>query len=332
MAWMATVPVHERVALAAPTAAERETARGLMTDGDARYIARDYGSALKAYQGAHAIMSVPTTGMAVARSLAALGRLVEARDTAIQVTRMPVQPREPAAFARARVAAEKLASDLGARLASLQIGVSGPAPGAEVHVTLDGEPIPAEQLQLARKTDPGQHVVHASAQGFEDGSRAVTLAEGESASVVVPMVALATAPVETATQPPVPAGAPVPATAATAGPPWPLVYAGFGVGAAGLITGTIAGIVHLNQIGTIKSQDCGGTSSCQPAYQGALDGTHTTATVSDVAFGVGLAGVGVGVVALLLPRPKSEAATSAAIVSDFTPTFDGRSVGVRGRF
>ena len=65
--------------LAAPSPAERETARSLMVDGDRLRSAGDLQSALARYQAAHAIMNVPTTGLALAETQAALGLLVEAR-------------------------------------------------------------------------------------------------------------------------------------------------------------------------------------------------------------------------------------------------------------
>src|SRR5262249_1001249 len=69
---------HVSPAYAEPSAADRETARSLMNEGDAKFDAKNYAQALKAYQGAHAIMGLPSTGYAVARTQAALGQLVEA--------------------------------------------------------------------------------------------------------------------------------------------------------------------------------------------------------------------------------------------------------------
>ena len=54
------------VAEAAPTAAERETARRLMDEGKARLKANEVARAIEAFQKAHDIMHVPTTGMALA--------------------------------------------------------------------------------------------------------------------------------------------------------------------------------------------------------------------------------------------------------------------------
>src|SRR5262249_21604289 len=77
------------VALADPTLEEKDRARALMDDGDRAFDAGDYPTALRDYEAAHAIMAVPTTGLWLAKTQAALGKLVEARDTAVAVTRMP---------------------------------------------------------------------------------------------------------------------------------------------------------------------------------------------------------------------------------------------------
>ena len=51
-------------AMAAPNAAERETARRLMDEGRERSRVGDKERAVEAFQKAHNIMKVPTTGIA----------------------------------------------------------------------------------------------------------------------------------------------------------------------------------------------------------------------------------------------------------------------------
>ena len=63
----------------APSSPERERARALMDQGDARFEAGAYDAALEAYRAADAIMGVPTTAIEVARVLEKLGRLLQAR-------------------------------------------------------------------------------------------------------------------------------------------------------------------------------------------------------------------------------------------------------------
>src|SRR5262245_601390 len=67
---------------------EREKARKLFEDGKSRRDRGDKGGALQSFQAADKIMAVPTTRLAVARALATLGRLVEAREAALSVAQM----------------------------------------------------------------------------------------------------------------------------------------------------------------------------------------------------------------------------------------------------
>src|SRR5262245_36031971 len=90
-------------ALAAdPTAEEKETARALMEKGHAAYDAGKYQDALKPFADAHALMGVPTTGLWLANTKAKLGMLVDARELALEVSRMAAKQGDPPAFAAAR--------------------------------------------------------------------------------------------------------------------------------------------------------------------------------------------------------------------------------------
>jgi len=102
-------------ASADPSLSDRETARSLMDDGDAKRDKADFKAALKSYEAADAIMHVPTTGLEVARAQAQLGMLLEARETLGRVNRLPPKPGEPAPFTAARKTAEALTAELGAR-------------------------------------------------------------------------------------------------------------------------------------------------------------------------------------------------------------------------
>ena len=80
---------------AEPSASDRDTARALVIDGRAKLAAKDHEGAYKAFKAAHAIMGVPTTGLDLAKAEEALGLLVEARTTALDVTRMAPSRRSP---------------------------------------------------------------------------------------------------------------------------------------------------------------------------------------------------------------------------------------------
>src|SRR5947199_818929 len=79
------------VAAASPARAQspqdRASARHLMDEGDSWVEKKRLDRALEAYEGADALMHVPTTGIEVAKTLAALGRLVEAREKALELAK-----------------------------------------------------------------------------------------------------------------------------------------------------------------------------------------------------------------------------------------------------
>lgn len=175
------------LAFAEPSAADKETARNLMKEGDTRFVAKDYAGALKAYQGAHAIMQVPSTGLPLAKAQIERGLLVEARDTLLQVTRHPKDAKEPGAFAKAREEAADLAQKLTLRIPSLNIVVEG-APSDLAAVAVDGASVPTAALSSPRKVNPGSHTITASANGFRNASATVQVKEGETEKITLKLV------------------------------------------------------------------------------------------------------------------------------------------------
>jgi hypothetical protein len=307
----AVLPRPAFAAPAKPTAAQRETARRLMDEGKAHTHEGDLPGALDAYKKAHAIMHVPTTGYAVARTQLALGHLVEARDVALEVVRMPHETaREPAAFEEARKRSHELEVSLKARIPSLEIVVKG---GRAAKVTIDDVDVAQLLLGEPIAVNPGKHVVVAkNADGVEDRGEA-TLAERESKQVVLtlpepkPVAAVAPAPEVKAPEPAGGAGAETPraprTTAANV-----LVFGGFGLAAAGAIAGSVAGVLALSKAGDVKPQ-CE-SDVCDPAAKTDLDGARTMATISTIGYAVAGAGAIAGVVGLVLPRRREERAAS----------------------
>ena len=78
------------------------------------------------FEAADKIMGVPTTGLELGRARMMVGLLVQARNRLLDVTRYPVEPGEPAPFAKARAEAAKLADDLAKRIPSITVQVLGP--------------------------------------------------------------------------------------------------------------------------------------------------------------------------------------------------------------
>lgn len=170
------------VRAAEPSAEDRERARALLFNGREKLKAGYPAAAVRSFQAAHGIMGVPTTGLDLAKGLVALGLLMEARTTALDVAQFPVEPREPRAFSNARAAATALVEELAARIPSLVIQVRDP-PGIAAQVFIDGVSMPIEALGLPWKVNPGEHVVAVTAAGFQAQRRTLVVNEGDSLTV-----------------------------------------------------------------------------------------------------------------------------------------------------
>jgi hypothetical protein len=297
-------------ALAAPDPADRAVARRLMDDGDRKAEIKDFRGALDAYQKADAIMGVPTTGIDVARTHLVLGQLIEAWRVAGNVTRFPRKATEPEAFTRARRDAEALIEAVLPRIPTLRIVVDGAPPGASIDVTIDGVKVPAEQLQAAKKVNPGEHVIRASSNGFAPAAGTTTLTEGQTSTLTLTLAPR--------TDPPGSSGRSA------------LVYASFGLGGAGLVLGTITGILSLGAVSAAK-KTCAANGACPPSAQPDLDRSLTLANISNVGFGAGIAFVGLGVVGLVLtPRSSANAVSAPTAGVALVPLSSGAAI--RGWF
>jgi hypothetical protein len=289
---------------AQPSAADKETARNLMIQGNERYEAKDFAAALKAYSAANDIMHVPSTSVAVALAHAELGQLVEARDQALEAARYPKRDSEPEAFQNAREEAAALADKLALRIPSLQVTVQGVRPGVAPDVRIDDVSVPYTAVGLSRRVNPGVHRLVVSAPGYEDASAPIQLQETEKRTITIALKPMsppvASAPVPAASQRP----APSPGTS-------PIVYVGLAVGAAGIITGSVTGLVAFSKATDIK-QDCDG-NACPQSREADANSAKSIAATSTVAFGVGAAGLGVALVGWLASRGTSGAQSTASI-------------------
>jgi len=317
-----------RVASAEPSAADKETARGLMITGRQDRTQGDLKGALKAFAAADAIMRVPTTGLEVARSQVALGLLVEARDTALQVARSVAAAREPAPFKAARDAAAALSEELVARIPSLTVTVKNVPDGVTPTVTIDGAALPAETMGEPRKLDPGHHVVEAKA-GAASSRKEIDLAEQESKTVALELSASEPQATNESTTGGAAAEEPHAgrSTASTA-----LLIGGFGLAGVGVIVGSITGALSISKTGSIKSSSACEGNVCNPSEDGDLSSARTMATVSTVSFVVAGVGAVAGVVGLLTGGSAAPATTEHAAGLRIEPTFGLGAVGLRGRF
>lgn len=268
--------------------ADKETARALMREGRARRAAGDHRGALESFAGADAIMHLPTTRFEVGRAQAQLGLLLEARDTLLAVARDPEEPGEPPQFKAARTEASTLAREIAPRIPSLRIRFAGAPAGATVELSIDDVPVAATALEVPRKVNPGKHRIVAKV-GAVTRSMDVELAEREERAVVFD---LGGAP-------------PVVATGGSKGgrafnaPLW----IGLGVTSLGVVTGGVAGIVHLSKVADLRDQCPGG--HCSADLGDDVSRARTWGTVSTISFAVAGAGAALATWAWLRPSPTA---------------------------
>jgi hypothetical protein len=230
--------------------------------------------------------------------------------------------------------AQTLLAGVEPRVPKLTIVLRDPPPG--LRVTRDGVEIPVAALGTALPTDPGPHVLEASAPGRSTDRRTVSLEEGKAATVELTLAAAAAvAPVVTA--PPLAPIAPTPtppvevAPAGRSGQRAGAFVAG-GVGLAGVVVGAVAGGLMLKDKGVVSTHctDAGnGVSLCKDAAGvSAGNDAKTTGLASSVGWGVAVAGLAVATVLLATEPPRGKPAGSGRWVLSVSAR--GPTLGLEG--
>ena len=334
-ALLALAPLPAR-AQPAPSAEVKAGARAAAEQGSDEYKAGHYDKALDLFTRAESLIHAPTHVLMLARTQVALGRLVAAQDGYRRLAREELSPRAPAAFKKAREAAEAELRELEPRIPQVNVTVSGPAP-ANLAVFMDGRLIPPALVGLLHPVDPGAHVLRATAEGLASPDRTITLKEGQKLAVELVLApAAAAAPLALSPLAPTPIAASEPS--APDAPPEGkrngariAAFSMLGVGVVGIGVGTAFAILFAEKRGQATSlfDKCGAgctgpTADQVRALDDSANSKGTAAVVGLVAGGALAIG---GAVTLVLSRNKS-APTAAAI----TPWIGAGSAGLAGRF
>ncbi|HVU01349.1 MAG TPA: hypothetical protein VHE30_06340 [Polyangiaceae bacterium] len=209
-----------------------------------------------------------------------------------------------------------------------------------VVVTMDGEPFQSTLFGVATAADPTPHVFTTRAPDGPLIEQRVELSPGERKAIVLsvrdangelPPNVEGPSPYE------VPPDQPGDGEPAATPKPSPWFWVAGGIGAAGLVTGTVTGVMLLGDRSTILSncradqRNPDGSIPCTPeGAKAASRAQNTLAPITTVALGVGAAGM-IAAVAILLtdsaPKQTVTGATPALAVAPGLAT-----VGVRGAF
>jgi hypothetical protein len=309
-------------ALAQPNVddATRSSARQLGEEANAAFTAQRWAEALDMYERADALVHVPTLGVRAARCLVQLGRLVEASERYLAVTRMHVAPDALAVHHQAQAQAQSERAALLPRIPALLIELDAPA---DAQVLLDGQPLPAALVGARRLVDPGPHRVEARARGTSV-VRQITVREGEVHPVRLRLEA--------------PGGAPPVGNTRTGGDALSGVgrgeaqrtagWIGVGAGALGLGVGAVAGALALGKKGDLEA-GCGpDLEACSSGAWEDAQGYNTLRTVSGVGFIAGGVVATAGIVLLLTAPPAAAPGETAGVALGAS----ARGLWLRGSF
>ncbi len=317
------VPSEPSAAPSEPAQADKDRARNLMNEGYRLYKRGDYLSALQAFQAADAIMGVPTTSLYVAKTQEKRGMLLEAVDALVRAQSYPQAPDEPAAFQRAREQAEALEAEILQRIPTLEIALPLLPAGTTVQVALNGTELAPERVHLPRRLNPGVHRVVVSASGYVPHDQRLVLSEREHQRLEVKLE-----PVPKALPAPLPRPAPAPAgTSEEPAAIPPVAWAAFGVGAAGLVVGTVAGGVAVSQKAALEGR-CS-ELDCPDEARADHDRMLTTSHVSTAGLCVAGVGVATGLILVLASDPEPQPEPAAATIQ---PLLGLGTAGLSGRF
>ncbi|HEX3593756.1 MAG TPA: hypothetical protein VHU80_01605 [Polyangiaceae bacterium] len=185
-----------------------------------------------------------------------------------------------------------------------------------VVVTLDGEEFPSSLFGIATATDPGAHVFTTRVPDGPLLEQRVDIAAGQRKAVQLD-VGTSSSPTTDGANPEQkpPEGGPT-----KTHPLAPWMWASFGVGAAGAITATVAGVMLLQDRSKIMNecppagQRPDGSIPCKDdGYAAVQRARNTLAPLTTVGITVGAAGVAAGIILLITDASSSNRAQATTV-------------------
>jgi hypothetical protein len=277
------------------TATRKSAAQDLFNDAMALRASGNPRDALAKFRVAHDLGNTPTTGLELGRTLASMGKLVEAFAVLSSVERLPSRDSKVSISARSEAA--MLAEQVRARTPTLIVRVTGSA-AADARVELDGMVIGAEAVGVPSRVDPVvPHRAIARSNGVTDTAD-FKLDEGETRTITLSVDAPPGAHIPA--EPSGPAKAPESSRLAS-----PAVYVPLATSAAAAVVGGVFGVLAFDKVAVIR-QSCV-QHVCTSSDQSNIDSAQTRATISNVSFLVSGVALAVGLTVMLWPRSAATA-------------------------
>lgn len=240
------------------------------------------------------MVEAPTHLLFIARSRAKLGLLVEAREAYKKIITANLPENAPKAFLNAQEVAPVELAAIEARLAQLEIVVTGPD-GEElsgVVVLINGSELAPALVGVSVPTNPGEVRIEASAEGMASSSRTIKLPEGDEQVVELQLSPTTNDGTTSETEKPAAESSSNERTSSRRTIGWITVGSGAGIA----LTGGVFGLLSMTQLGRAKSDEslCGAEKLCTSDGRDEVDAARTKALVADISMGVGIAAMAVG--------------------------------------
>ena len=319
--WVVSVCLSSAVALA-QSEADRATARALAEEGFKALKKRDYGVAEDRFRRADALVHAPTLVVDRGRALMGLKRYVEAQEQFELVLREGIPDNAPRVWKKALVDAKVLLGEVKPKVAWLTISVPDID---DPQIQVDGQAIPSAALGVRRATNPGTRTINVSAEGYAPRQVTIELTEGAEQAVEVALDPLPEDQKPKQARPSKKSGSPMEDRGPARDPT--LTYVALGVGAAGIVAGSVTGIIALKKRSDLAEVCPGGR--CPTAQQPEIDSYHRWSWISGISFGVGLAGAAAGLVLLLTDDGGASAQSAPASVQLYAGLGEA---GIKGEF
>jgi hypothetical protein len=287
--------------------------------------------AITEFRASFFIVASPNTRLALARCLDEIGKPVEAYGELLATIAdaRALAPRE-ARYGETADAAELERKEVAAKIVLLTLKIDHASEGTAVKI--GDRDVPREALAAPIPLMPGTIEIVVTNAGKEVARSTLTVGPGDT---TVTLDAEPPPPAKTPDPTPLKPIDPndVPRDDAKPKPPAPppasnsglrtAAYVAGGVGAAGLITFGVFGLLEKGTYSDLQSACHNGP--CGPDKSGDVSTGKTQQTIANIGLVVGAVGVATGVVLFIVSSPKkTDGGTSAAIV--VTPSF----IGLRG--
>jgi hypothetical protein len=290
-------------------AAETAAARSLAVEGIRLADAGKCADAIEKLARAEKLHHAPIPLSRLGECQIAQGKLVDGTENLRKVLREPLPPNPSPALTKARERAQAALDAAKPKIAFLTITVKGPPNNTATTVTVDGQPVSSALLDTERPSDPGEHVIEATAQGFLKGTAKVTLGTGDKQSVTLKLES------DPNYVPPAPPSEPGAGATRGAGsfeanmlagrdagtsggsysaPNRVPAYVVLAIGGSALVVGGLFGAVALKGKNDLENSCV--HNQCSDAYDGQLKSAKLAGTVSTIAFIAGGVGIAAGTV------------------------------------